>query len=241
MRRPGGAGLDGRGGGDGCRRRGGGRRLLRGARLAAPSWGGPLGAAFVGGAIATDKLTDGLVATGLPPPATTTPGSTWMLVWGFKGWWAGGGGPPAAMPDFERGVLEEGSSELRPEASPSGATLPPECNNPGLPTGDAAAKGGTYYLLDPVTGEVVRTGRTNDLERRRREHERDPLLSHLTFQVDIRTDDPCEQRGREQIIHDHYGPRLNRIRPISPRNPALPDYIEAGERFPSPESAEEPE
>ena len=37
-----------------------------------------------------------------------------------------------------------------------------------------APKGGTYKLRDPGTGQVRRTGRTNDLQRRRGEHARHP-------------------------------------------------------------------
>jgi hypothetical protein len=86
------------------------------------------------------------------------------------------------------------------------------------------AKGGTYVLKDPVTGEVMRTGRTSDLSRREREHSG----SGLIFEVDKRTDDYDAQRGREQIIHDRYNPSLNRIRPISPNNPNRDRYLEAG-------------
>jgi RHS repeat-associated protein len=87
------------------------------------------------------------------------------------------------------------------------------------------ATGGTYILRDPVTGQVMRTGRTNDLARREREHRG----SGLIFEVDKRTDDYAAQRGREQIIHDKYIPPLNKIRPISPNNPNRDKYLEAGQ------------
>ncbi|WP_242396381.1 hypothetical protein [Anaeromyxobacter oryzisoli] len=93
------------------------------------------------------------------------------------------------------------------------------------------AKGGTYLLRDPVTGEVVRTGRTKDLARREGEHARNPLLGDFTFEVDRRTDVYAEQRGREQVIHDQYDPRLDRIEPISPRNPRRKEYLDAATRL----------
>ena len=85
--------------------------------------------------------------------------------------------------------------------------------------------GGTYLLLDPVTGNVMRTGRSNDLARREYEHSRAPVLGQYTFQIDVRTDSYYQQRGREQIIHDQFNPPLNRVRPISPSNPRREDYL----------------
>ena len=58
---------------------------------------------------------------------------------------------------------------------------------------------------------------------------RDPLLRDFDFEPVFRTDVYEEQRGLEQILHDWYNPPLDRIRPISPRNPRLPDYMDAAE------------
>ena len=91
------------------------------------------------------------------------------------------------------------------------------------------ARGGTYLLRNPETGEVMRTGRTNDLLRREGEHYRDPATERLSFEVDKRTDVYAEQRGREQIIHSRYQPLLNKIRPISAKNPQLQEYLDAAE------------
>ncbi|MFN8467714.1 MAG: RHS repeat-associated core domain-containing protein [Caldilineaceae bacterium] len=88
-------------------------------------------------------------------------------------------------------------------------------------------KGGTYLLIDPATAEVVRVGRTNDLERREAEHKR--TYPEYIFRIDFRTDDYATQRGREQIIYDRYIPPLNKIRPISPLNSNLDKYLKAGE------------
>lgn len=96
---------------------------------------------------------------------------------------------------------------------------------------EQAARGGTYKLIDPVTGEVQYVGRTKDLARRQAEHARDPTRERFRFEVDWRTDDYAVQRGREQMLYDQYRPPLNRIRPISPRNPRLPEYMEAARRF----------
>ena len=97
--------------------------------------------------------------------------------------------------------------------------------------GDEAAQGGTYVLRDPATGEVMRTGRTKDLARRRGEHARDPALRDLDFKISSRTDVYSEQRGLEQLLHDAYQPPLNRINPIGARNPRLQEYLDAARRF----------
>ena len=93
------------------------------------------------------------------------------------------------------------------------------------------AKGGTYKLVDPETGQVVRTGRTKNLAQREGQHARDPELSDYKFEVDRRTDKYAQQRGREQIIHDQYDPPLNKIRPIRPDNPNRQKYLDAGKEL----------
>ena len=95
----------------------------------------------------------------------------------------------------------------------------------------AQARGGTYVLRDPVTGRVMRTGRTNDLARRQLEHARDPALRDYVFEPVHRTDVYAEQRGLEQLLHETHNPPLNRIRGISPTNPRLPEYRDAAQRF----------
>jgi hypothetical protein len=92
------------------------------------------------------------------------------------------------------------------------------------------AKGGTYVLKD-VEGKVVRTGRTNDLVRREGEHARDPNLKDFKFEEKHRTDVRSEQRGLEQMLHDEHNPLLNKINPISPKNPRLEEYMNAASNF----------
>jgi hypothetical protein len=93
------------------------------------------------------------------------------------------------------------------------------------------AKGGTYKLVDPDTGQVMRTGRSGNLAQRQAQHARDPELSDYDFEVDRRTDIYAQQRGREQIIHDQYDPPLNKIRPIRPDNPNRQKYLDAGQEL----------
>ena len=97
-------------------------------------------------------------------------------------------------------------------------------------------KGGTYKLRD-ADGIVQRTGKSNDLNRRRREHARHQDTKDLDFEVDRRTDNPLAQRGREQIIYDQ-NPQaqaknggLNKRRPISPTNKKRNKYMKAGEKL----------
>ena len=93
-------------------------------------------------------------------------------------------------------------------------------------------RGGTYKLVDPNTGQVRRTGTTNDLKRRKSEHSRGKDTKDLEFEIDKRSDDPVARRGREQIIYDeHPGADLNKRRPISPKNPRRNKYLEAGRRL----------
>jgi hypothetical protein len=56
--------------------------------------------------------------------------------------------------------------------------------------------GGVYSLRNEA-GDVVRTGRTNNLARRAGEHARDPELGQYRFQAEYRTDDYATQRGLE--------------------------------------------
>ena len=90
-----------------------------------------------------------------------------------------------------------------------------------------AVRGGTYLLRDPETEQVMRTGRTKDLERRAREHRRDDETADFVFEVDRRTDVYAQQRGREQILHEKCRPPLNKISPISAKNPRRQEYLEA--------------
>jgi hypothetical protein len=92
-------------------------------------------------------------------------------------------------------------------------------------------KGGTYTLRVPKTGDVMRTGRTKDLLRRRAQHLRDPLLKDYRFDVVHRTDIYEQQRGLEQLLHEAYRPPLNEINPISPRNPMKQKYMEAAKEY----------
>ncbi|NJL30028.1 MAG: hypothetical protein HC897_20105, partial [Thermoanaerobaculia bacterium] len=100
-----------------------------------------------------------------------------------------------------------------------------------LRAGSTTARAGTYILKDPVTGNVVRTGRTNNLSRRAAEHSRDPTTSDLVFEAIHRTNNPAAQRGLEQMLHEKFSPPLNKINPISPRNPNRATYMEAAEAF----------
>ena len=105
-----------------------------------------------------------------------------------------------------------------------------------LRTADAAAdatKGGTYKLVDRDTGEVRRTGMTNNLERRRGEHRRGKETEGLDFVIDTKSDDPVARRGREQLLYNKHRDTadLNRRRPISPKNPRLEEYLEEGRKL----------
>ena len=86
-------------------------------------------------------------------------------------------------------------------------------------------------MTDPETGKVMRTGRTIDLNSRMGQHRRGPATKGFDFEVDKRTNIYDQLRGREQIIHDKYKPPLNKIRPISPRNPNRQKYLDAARKL----------
>lgn len=95
-----------------------------------------------------------------------------------------------------------------------------------------AAKGGTYKLRDPETGQVRRTGKTNDLDRRQTEHARGKETKDLDFEIDRRTGNEAARRGREQRIYDqHPEADLNKRRPISPDNPKRDYYLDEGDKL----------
>ncbi len=60
---------------------------------------------------------------------------------------------------------------------------------------------------------------------------RDPELKEYRFEVDRRTDNYAQQRGREQVIHDIHNPPLDKIRPISPNNPQLEHFLESAKQI----------
>jgi len=57
------------------------------------------------------------------------------------------------------------------------------------------------------------------------------LLKDYKFEPIYRTDVYSEQRGLEQLLHEQYGPPLNKINPISPTNPNRQLYLDAAEQY----------
>ena len=88
-------------------------------------------------------------------------------------------------------------------------------------------KGGIYTLRD-VEGNVQRSGRTKDLARREVEH--GTAYPDLRFHPEFRSDSYQVQRGGEQILRDRYNPPLDKINPISPRNPRRTQYLDAARK-----------
>ncbi|MGH7485683.1 MAG: hypothetical protein ACREMY_08790 [bacterium] len=101
-----------------------------------------------------------------------------------------------------------------------------------------STRGGVYTLREgDEEGNVVRTGRSNDLARRRAEHGRDSILGQYFFNPEARTNDIFEQRGLEQELYDQNpsaqsgNDGYNKIRPISSQNPRYDDYMRAAARY----------
>ena len=101
----------------------------------------------------------------------------------------------------------------------------------GITAAKGAPRGGVYILRDPATGQVMRTGRSEDLLRRMGEHRRDPVLWRFKFERTYETDIYAQQRGLEQLLHETYRPPFNKINPISPVNPNRSAYLEAAQEF----------
>ena len=100
----------------------------------------------------------------------------------------------------------------------------------------SAARGGVYSLRDGA-GNVVRTGRSNDLAAREVAHANDSVLGDFTFHAEYRADVYAEQRGLEQALYDanpgamSINGGFNMIRGISLSNPRLGEYTQAAEDF----------
>jgi len=103
--------------------------------------------------------------------------------------------------------------------------------------GDAKkAKSGVYVLKD-ADDKVVRTGRTKDLDKRKKQHENDKNTKGLNFDDVHRTDNYSEQRGLEQVIYNA-NPQaksanggLNKIKPISDKNTNKTTYENAAKDY----------
>lgn len=96
-----------------------------------------------------------------------------------------------------------------------------------------AIRGGTYYLVNPETNQIVRTGRTGNFARRAGEHARDPALAGFQFEIDvvIPSSNYAGARGREQILYDAIAAPYSKIRGIDPRNPMRSYYLREGAKL----------
>ena len=124
------------------------------------------------------------------------------------------GADPAGQFDYT-GRQQSGRTNGRPGPLPF--------SRPALDYSRPSAPSGGAYVLTNFDGVVFRCGRTNDLGRREREHLRQN--PDYQFREVVRTDSRNEQRGIEQMLHDEFGGPLNKIRPISPTNPRLEEYL----------------
>jgi len=88
-------------------------------------------------------------------------------------------------------------------------------------------KGGAYVLVDEE-GNVWRTGKTNNFDRRAAEHLRDELLKDLTMVRIFPTDSYAAQRGLEQILYDVFpDAQFNFMNGINPNSANMEEYIQA--------------
>lgn len=108
-----------------------------------------------------------------------------------------------------------------------------------LKYGDDAAgaiKGGVYSLKN-ADDDIVRTGRSKNLDRRKQDHARDPDLRDFKFQSEFATDAYDEQRGLEHLLYLRNPQAMstnggfNKIAPIAARNPRMSQYIQAALTF----------
>lgn len=147
---------------------------------------------------------------------------------------AGGGGlkppkvPPTAQTPSDPNEPEHGKEANDDEAEHSGAASDD--------VSSATPRGGVYTLRDEA-GNVVRTGRTNDLAARQAAHANDPVLGDYQFNVEYRTDVYAEQRGLEEVLYNRYpnarvrNGGFNKIRAIGPSNPNFAFYMRSAAEF----------
>jgi len=93
------------------------------------------------------------------------------------------------------------------------------------------AVGGVYQLVNIETGDIMRTGRTGNLEQRMAQHQRNPLFKDFGFEPVWRTDDYATQRGLEQMLYTKAKAPYDKIKPISPNNVNIEEYMRAGKNF----------
>lgn len=72
--------------------------------------------------------------------------------------------------------------------------------------------GGVYQLVDLKTGEVMRTGKTDNLLRRCQQHGRHRFLRRYKFVPLYRTDDATTRAGLEEEVNSRTQSVLNRVR-----------------------------
>lgn len=107
---------------------------------------------------------------------------------------------------------------------------------PNIGTTIADPKGGVYSLKD-ADDKVVRTGRSKDLETRKKQHASGQDTKDLKFEEEFRTDNYSEQRGLEKVVYDK-NPQaqssnggLNKIKPISDKNKNKESYENAAKDY----------
>jgi hypothetical protein len=124
--------------------------------------------------------------------------------------------------DAALGLATLGEGSLAENAARRGSAAISEATQPA---------GGVYRLIDPETGEVMRTGRTNNFIRREKEDKRDPALKDFLFERVFHTDTYEEQHGLEQYLFEKHNASYDRENPISPNNEKLQQYLDAAKRY----------
>lgn len=100
--------------------------------------------------------------------------------------------------------------------------------------GKKRAVGGVYEIRDAQTNKVLYIGRTNDLDRRQREHfgknGNYNTVDHK-HRVLYQTNNKSARRGLEQMQYDKKKPRDNKVKPISDKNKNKAKYMRAGKEY----------
>jgi hypothetical protein len=86
-----------------------------------------------------------------------------------------------------------------------------------------------YALVHESSGTVYRVGRAKNLVARAAQHAR--MYKGLRFVVLHRTDSRLAQRGLEEMAHARHTPLLDKIRPISLKNPMRQTYRQAARHY----------
>jgi len=214
--------------------------------------GGYLGSAFgehvIGGVVdCADYIAGGAISNWLdanPGVKTAAKVASYLPL--------GGGSASSKADDLARGLTKQGGRIAREGADETADQLArrgikgggaknvdnvagggSSHGGPPLTGRRASGDGGVYHWIDPDTGKVLRTGRSDDMGARERDYYyKDPeTYRRLKFKRAHETNDRAEQKGLEEMEFLEHNPPLNTNHPVSLRNKRRNEYFQAAAEY----------